>query len=63
MTTFKPGDTGRTRDGREYRVLELVDPADFLMRVAVGAKVFVYPRDGKARFAEPLDLLPPKETT
>lgn len=68
MTTFKAGDTGRTRDGREYVILEVREnhvwaairkfSGEWMCRTFLKSGHRFSPHN-----TSPLDLLPPKETT
>jgi len=62
MTPFKPGDTGRTRDGRDYEVLAVDDDPNFPLFVAVagfGSTWYLASGAWQPKGEYGLDLLPP----
>lgn len=67
MTTFKPGETYKTRDGREARIYAVDGRGDFSIHGAILDKDGWYPaewtKSGRhygPEMAGPSDLMPPK---
>lgn len=62
--TFKPGDTGRTRDGRRYEVVDVDRHLVWPIRAKVNGEEYRLRPNGSNYLGreDGLDLLPPSET-